>query len=461
MDILNLIQTVLFALLAIGILVTVHEYGHYIVARKLGIKVLKFSIGFGKPIVNRTAGVDNTEYIVGRWPLGGYVKMLDSRDCEVSPEERHRAFNHQPILNRILVLLAGPAFNFILAIFFLWLVFMLGVSGLKPVVGEVREGSPAAMAGLAEEDQIVRVNGDEVNNWNDAHMALLDGVIAGPEIEMGVRHKDSQRERTIRLGDLGDRKALTEPEALMSGLGFSIWWPRSIARIETVHPDTPAQRAGLMTGDIVLAVNGVSTPYDTDATREIRRYPEESVSLTVLRDDREQEMTAQLASVVQDGRAVGQIGVMFEISDDAREQFEGIRFTEQLGVVPAFSKAVSETGNLSVMMVSMLYKMVIGQVSIKNISGPLNIARFAGQTARQGPTYYIRFLALLSLSLGVLNLLPVPMLDGGQVVYQIAESIKGSPLSMRAEIIGQQIGMAMLVVLMFFAFRNDLVSIFG
>lgn len=461
MNIVSLFQTVLFALLAIGILVTVHEYGHYIVAKKLGIKVLRFSIGFGKPIWRRNAGSDNTEYVVSRWPLGGYVKMLDSRDCDVSAEESHRAFNHQPVINRILVLLAGPAFNFILAILFFWLVFMLGVDGMKPIVGDVREGSPAAMAGISSEDQIIEVNGSEVSTWSDAHMALLDGVIGGPDVALRVRNKDSQRERAVTLTDLGNRKTLTEPQALLSGLGLSPWAPVSSALIGEVLDNSPAQRAGLAADDQIVAVNAMSTATRREAIQEIHKYPDQTVALTILRDAREQDIVVQLESIASEGRLVGRIGVSFKPSEEALAQWNDAQVTSKLGLVPAFGKAVSETGSMSTMMLSMLGKMVIGQVSVKNISGPLNIARFAGYTARQGPTYYIRFLALLSLSLGVLNLLPVPMLDGGQIVYQLAESVKGSPLSMRAEMIGQQIGIVMLVILMFFAFRNDLVSIFG
>ncbi len=461
MDIVSLLQTVLFALLAIGILVTVHEYGHYIVAKKLGIKVLRFSIGFGKPIWRRKSGSDNTEYVVSRWPLGGYVKMLDSRDCEVSAEEHHRAFNHQPVFNRILVLLAGPAFNFILAIVFFWLVFVLGVNGMKPIIGEVREGSPAAVAGIDSDDQIIQVNGSNVTTWSDAHMALLDGVIDGPEIALSVRNKDSSRERSVTLRDLGNRKTLTEPQALLSGLGLSPWAPVSAALIGEVLDDSPARRAGLLAEDEILAVNGVPTPTRRDAIREIHAHPDEQVVISIMRANRQQELDVQLSSTSFDGEMVGRIGVSFKPSPDALAEWNDAQVASKLGVIPAFGKAVSETGSMSAMMLTMLGKMVIGQVSVKNISGPLNIARFAGYTARQGPTYYIRFLALLSLSLGVLNLLPVPMLDGGQIVYQLAESVKGSPLSMRAELIGQQIGIVMLVILMFFAFRNDLVSIFG
>lgn len=461
MDIVSLLQTVLFALLAIGILVAVHEYGHYIVAKKLGIKVLRFSIGFGKPVWQRRGGRDDTEYVVSRWPLGGYVKMLDSRDCEVAPEEHHRAFNHQPVFNRVLVLLAGPAFNFLLAIVFFWLVFVLGVDGLKPIVGDVRDGSPAAAAGIERDDMITRVNGSNVMTWSDAHMAMLDGVIGGQEVELSVRNKDSSRERTVTLSNLGDRKALTEPQALLPGLGLSPWSPVSIALIGEVLDDSPARRAGLMADDQIIAIEGVATPTRQDAVREIHRYPDETITVTVRRDGDASDLQVTLASVESNGRRVGRIGVSFKPSEQALEEWNDAQIASKLGLIPAFGKAVSETGSMSVMMVSMLGKMIIGQVSVKNISGPLNIARFAGYTARQGPTYYLRFLALLSLSLGVLNLLPVPILDGGQIVYQLAESVKGSPISMRAELIGQQLGIVLLVILMFFAFRNDLVSIFG
>ncbi|MEM7084107.1 MAG: RIP metalloprotease RseP [Pseudomonadota bacterium] len=461
MDILSLIQTILFALLAIGILVTVHEYGHYIVARKLGIKVLRFSVGFGKPIWRKRAGVDNTEYVVSRWPLGGYVKMLDSRDGDVAPQDRHRAFNHQPVFNRILVLLAGPVFNFILAIVFFWAVFVLGVAGMKPIVGEVRSDSRAAEAGLESDDLIVSVNGDDVLSWSDAHMAMLDAVINAPTIDLVVRNKDSQRTRRVTISELGDRKALTEPEALLTGLGVTPWAPTTVPLVGEVLSGSPASAAGFEIDDQLIRVADEPTPTRTDAMQRLRAYPDQQIEVVVLRDNQEQRLPVLLSSVSANGERIGRLGVTFKPSDAARAEWDDARVIRKMSLIPALGRAVSETGSMSVMMVSMLGKMLVGQVSVKNISGPLNIARFAGYTAKQGPTYYLRFLALLSLSLGVLNLLPIPMLDGGQVVYQVAEAIKGSPVSMRAELIGQQIGIALLLILMFFAFRNDLVSIFG
>ena len=311
MDIISLFQTVLFALLAIGILVTVHEYGHYIVARKLGIKVLRFSIGFGKPIWRRTAGDDQTEYVVSRWPLGGYVKMLDSRDCDVPAEESHRAFNHQPVFNRILVLLAGPAFNFILAIAFFWVVFMLGVDGMKPIVGDVRDGSPAAIAGITNDDIIVAVNGSDVSTWSDAHMALLDGVIGGPTLNLSVRSKDSRRDRAVTLTDLGNRKALTEPRALLSGLGLSPWSPTTIALVAEVLDDAPAQRAGLMADDQIISIDGVATPTRQAAFREIHAHPDEAISMTIVRNEQEQELLVKLSSIAVDGKMIGRLGAEF------------------------------------------------------------------------------------------------------------------------------------------------------
>ncbi|NNF15323.1 MAG: RIP metalloprotease RseP [Gammaproteobacteria bacterium] len=461
MNIMLIVQMIVFALLAIGILVTVHEYGHYIVAKKLGIKVLRFSVGFGKPVWSKRAGSDQTEYVISRWPLGGYVKMLDERDCEVAPEEQHRAFNRQPISHRILVLVAGPAFNFLLAVLFFWLVFVIGVNGVAPVLGSVTVDSPAARAGLEAEQKIVSVNGKNVATWSEAHLALLDAVIENDSVALEVQHFSGGRTYKRVLDNIGDRKALTAPEALMPGLGLTVWRPPSPPVISMVEPGLPAERAGLLPDDVVTGIDGRPVESFDDVISVISDLANQTVPITVMRGQSSVSFNVSLQSMERDGVTVGRLGAGFKPSAEAQAQWESLLAKTQYGPVQALGRAGEETWNMSVMMLSMLGKMAIGQVSVRNISGPLNIARFAGYSARQGPAYYIRFLALLSLSLGVLNLLPIPMLDGGQVVYQLAEAVKGSPLSMRTEMVGQQIGITLLFILMFFAFRNDIISIFG
>ena len=389
-------------------------------------------------------------------------KALGRADCDVPEHERHRAFNTQPILNRILVLLAGPVFNFILAIAFFWLVFVLGVNEVKPVVGLVDFNTPAGEAGLLPDDQIVAVNGQDVSTWTAAHLALLDGVIRDDTLAVDVQNYQGGDTRSLTFQLPGNRKQLTEPSALLGGLGFTTWFPEQAAVIATVVAGGPAEIAGLQAGDEFLSIDTIEIASDRETMALLRDRAGKRINVDMLRNGEVFTAEVHLSSVPAGTRNIGRIGISFVTAADAMDagREDMVAFTTY-GALPALQKAGQETWRMSVMMVSMLGKMLVGQVSTKNISGPLNIARFAGMTAKQGPTYYIRFLALLSLSLGVLNLLPVPMLDGGQIVFQLAEGIKGKPLSMRTEVLAQQLGIFMLMILMFFAFRNDLIDIFG
>ena len=454
----TLLLTIVAALVAIGALVTVHEYGHYIVARKLGIKVLRFSVGFGKPIWRRVSGTDRTEYQVASLPLGGYVKMLDARDGPVPTADRGRAFTDKSPWARIAVLLAGPMANFIFAIVTFSIIFTLGVPDLRSVVGGVTSGGAAERAGLVSGDEIVAINGRDVGNWGEARVALLEAVIDGPVIQMAVRdsHDEGAPRRALSLDVEAPSNELTQPGALMPGLGFEPWRPALPALVGKVTPDGPAAAAGLMAGDEIIGLNQRDITSWDDLVTELLARPGETVAIEYRRDIVLKSTDVTLGARERDGQTTGFLGVELSQPENSRELWDPMIVKRKLPVYAAFPRAVGETIDSSALMLKMFYQMAIGNVSVKNISGPISIAQFAGITAQDGPVYYLRFLALLSISLGVLNLLPIPMLDGGQIVYQFAEIAKGSPVSMRTEIIGQQIGMAMLFLLMGFAVFQDI-----
>lgn len=446
-------------IVTIGILVSFHEYGHFAVARALGFKVLRFSVGFGKPLyrwqgrapaaaaVAGTPAPAPTEYWISNIPLGGYVKLLDEREGPVPAAERHMAFNRRPIPHRIAVLAAGPGFNFVFAIMAYWLMFVTGVPSLKAFVGDITPGSTAAEAGLAEYDEILAVGDQPTPTWEAATLAILDELLRDGRIDMTVEGADG-RLRSVELDVRGREAELTEPESLWEGLGFA---PGALPPvIGEVTPDGPAERAGLLRGDRLLQAGG--EPMDNWATwvEFIRARPDETVSVIVQRGGLERRLTLAIGNVEQDGQVVGRIGAGVD------------NYVEQrYGALESIPRGIARTWEMSALTVRMLGRMVVGDVSVRNISGPLTIAAFAGDSARAGLPAILSFLAIVSISLGILNLLPVPLLDGGQIVYQVVEWVKGSPLSERSLLVGQQVGLAMLFVLMSFAFYNDLARIFG
>lgn len=442
---------------AIGLLVAIHEYGHYIVARALGVKVLRYSIGFGRVLWSRRAGPDQTEYCLSAIPLGGYVKLLDERDCAVTFTERGRAFNRQSAPARIAILSAGPAFNLLFAIVAYAIMFMSGVPGMKPVVGAVEPDSLAATAGLRDGDLVVAVGDRPVLTWESATLAMLDGMLADGSIRLAVRDASGQ-ERDLRILTAGRESELTEPGALFSKLGMTRWSPEPEPVIGELTPGEPAEAAGLEPGDRVLLADGVPVASWADFVAIVRERPDERLDVTVRRGESEQQLVIAVGAVASEDGRFGRIGAAVQLPDDL---FAGMRAEERYGFIDAFIRATAKTWEMSELTLRMIWRMVTGDVSPKNISGPINIAQYAGLSATIGAAAFLSFLAIVSISLGVLNLLPVPMLDGGQIVYTLAETLKGGPLSERAQIIGQQIGIAFLLVLMTFAFYNDLSRLFG
>jgi len=435
---------------AISILVAVHEFGHYIVGRWAGMKVLRFSIGFGKPIWMRVGGKDSTEYCIASIPLGGYVRFLDSREGPVPPEDEGRAFNQRPIPHRIAVLLAGPAFNFLFAILAYWLLFAGGVTVLKPAIGEIEPGSYAERAGLEFGDKIVAVNDERVLDWEAALVAMLETMVVDGRVPLTLEDEQGgQRRAVLDVGD--DKTRLTEPGLLFEGLGFDVWQPPAI--VGTVSEDGAAAAAGLLPGDRITSIDGEPIVTFTDLVTVVAPRPGQEVVVEYTRAGMSFDVVLRLGEQEADGVSRGVLGVT--LPSTFTDYYARRSFTP----LQSLGEAAAKTWNTSIFTVTMLGRMVTGDVSVKNISGPINIAQFAGESAQRGASYFLGFLAIISISLGVLNLLPVPVLDGGQIVYQLAEMVKGSPLTERAQIIGQQVGILALLLLMSFAFYNDIARI--
>jgi regulator of sigma E protease len=451
--------TSVFAFLfAIAILVAVHEWGHYIVARICGVKVLRYSIGFGRPLWLRRAGPDQTEYCLSAIPVGGYVRLLDERDSDVAPEELPRAFNRQPVAARVAILFAGPALNFIFAVLAYWLMFVAGVPGLKPVVGEIEADSMAAQAGLLYADQIVAVGERPVETWEGAVIAMLDELLGNGDLRIEVRNGDGLQ-RSLLLPTATRVAELTEPGALFSTIGLRPWAPFIPPVLDQLTPGGAAEAAGLRSGDLILSADGQAVAQWSDWVSLVRSQPGATLDLELQRDGRRVTLPITIGEATDDsGTRIGRIGASVQVADDL---YADMRATQRYSLLPALNAAVSKSWNMSELTVRMIGRMLTGDVSVKNISGPINIAQFAGYSASSGWSSFVGFLAIVSISLGILNLLPIPMLDGGQIVYQLAEGIKGSPLSDRAQMIGQQVGILFLIVLMSFAFYNDISRLLG
>ncbi len=449
----SILTNIVAFIFAIGVLVAVHEFGHFWVARRLGIKVLRFSIGFGSPLWRRVAGRDQVEYVIATIPLGGYVKLLDEREAPVPPSEQHRAFNRAPVRNRIAVLVAGPAFNFLFAIFAYWLVFTMGVPGLRPVIGDVAPSSFAAEADLRSQDEILSVGGESVQTWEQTVLALLEEMLDDGKIPLTVRGA-SGVQRQVEIDVQGEASRLTEPGELLTGLGFEPWRPPAV--LGEIVPGEAAERAGLKSGDRILSANGEIIRHWEHWRAFVAARPGETIRLEIERAGRLLSVEVELGVLEADTGTIGRIGAGGQVPEALVERMSA---EQRFGPIAALTAAVAKTADMSALTLQMLWKMIIGEVSVKNISGPINIAEYAGYTASAGLVTFLGFLAIVSISLGILNLLPIPMLDGGQVVYQVAELVKGSPVSERTQIIGQQIGIVVLLGLMTFAFYNDIVRL--
>ncbi len=439
-------------LVALGILISIHEFGHFWVARKVGIKVLRFSIGFGKPLLQRKGRVDNTEFVLAAIPLGGYVKMLDEREGNVASHEAHRAFNRQPLWARSAVVIAGPLANFLLAIAAYWIVMMIGISGVAPLIGAPVAGSAAERAGFAFEDQIIAVNDQQTPTWTDARIALLEASLDSTEpLQIDVEQADGQF--VVRQLPVTQAQMLKSDGDAVANLGFRTWWPEVEPIVGDLVAGGAADQAGLRVGDKILEVDGEALRTWRELVEIVQPSAGIALPLVVERDGGTIELTLTPEPFDVGEQTVGRIGVMETQSQTLSSKAQ---VTVKYPPIQAFGEALVRTWDMSILTIRMLGKLVVGQASLDNISGPISIAQFAGQSASIGIDHYINFLALISISLAVLNLLPIPMLDGGHLVYFAAEALRGRPVSERVQIWGQQLGIVLLGSLMFLAFYNDI-----
>jgi len=442
-------------LVAIGLLVAVHEYGHFWVARRMGVKVLRYSIGFGTKLWGRTSPKTGIEYWLSVIPLGGYVKMLDEREGEVAEADKPYAFNRQHPAKRIAIVAAGPGVNFLFAALAYWLVFMIGVAGIKPMIGAVPDGTLAAQAGLNVGDEITAVAGKPTADWQDLRLTLLERGLDGDPVQLSVTDDDG-RSRTVELDLTG---APSDPDQLFERLGLSPFQPPATPLIAGVMGESAAASAGLVDGDQIQAADGHALETPQALVAYVQARPGDTVRLRVLRDGETRVIPVTLATAQSEsGEPIGRLGAQIGVDPEA---WDAMRTTRQLGPLAAVPAAIGKTWDVSSLTVRLMARMLTGDVSWRNVSGPIQIANYAGQTASIGLEAFVGFLALVSVSLAVLNLLPIPVLDGGHLLYYSIEWIRGRPLSEGVQAAGQQAGMIALLMLMTLAFYNDILRLLG
>ena len=437
---------------AILLLVSLHEFGHYIVARWCGVKVLRFSVGFGKPFWKKQRG--DTEWCLAPIPLGGYVKMVDTREGEVAEADLPYAFDKQPPLKRIAIVVAGPLVNLILAVLLYVASFNLyGVTEVKPWVGTVESDSLAAKAGFQVGDRITSINGKAVHDWMDAQTELVIALQAG-NVTVGVQ--DAQGVAMTRIMDVEANPASVD--AATQGQGVGIWPIKVKSEISQVLPNSAAERAGLKAGDKVVAVNGQKLLGWKDWVDVIKASPGKDLRLDVQRQGQMLSLMLRPDSEDKGQQLEGKAGVAASIDNDWEAQ---VKTQREVGIGESVVLAAQKTWNLSALTLKFLGKLIMGEASIKGISGPVSIGEMAGKSAMMGLETYIQFLAVISISLGVMNLLPIPVLDGGHLLYYIIEWVRGKPLSEHVQTVGLKIGLCIMGLFMLVAFFNDFTRIFG
>ncbi|HEX3838913.1 MAG TPA: RIP metalloprotease RseP [Steroidobacteraceae bacterium] len=457
----NVVWYALWYVIAVGFLVIVHEYGHFCVARSLGFKVLRFSIGFGKPIWRRVLGKDGTELVIAPIPMGGYVKMLDEREGPVPPEFLARSFTRKPPWQRILVLFAGPGFNVLFAILVLWgMRWVSGIDAVKPIVGEVQPASIAARSGMSRGDEILAIDDKPIPDSRDVMFDLLDTILGHGQARVAVRSANGQvHTLVLSVPDPAARRQLTEPAMLMSGLGFEFQEAPRPTLLGEVTRGGNAERAGLRKGDRIVAVDATPVSDWADVSRIVAAAVGRTITVQYQRAGVTHTARVPVTAIRDDtGRMIGRIGIGSTIGGRLPP---GMFVHKDLSPGAALVSACDDAWTLTATQSELLYRMVLGEVSVKNLSGPLSIAQYAGESAQAGPESFLEFMVLISLAIALFNLLPIPLLDGGQIVFQAAEWIKGKPLSERTQIFGQQVGIALLVLLLGVALFNDVSRQFG
>lgn len=448
----NFLHTAVSFIVALGVLIVVHEYGHYLAARLCNVKVLRFSVGFGRSLATWKVGRDATEWTLAVIPFGGYVKMLDEREAPVEAHEAHRAFNRQGVARRVLIVIAGPVFNFIFAIAVYAGLFMHGLPEARPVLAEPVANSTALAAGFHAGDTVRSVNGETIVTWQDFRWRILKGAFQREVLSIEVAN-DSQQVSINRL-DLSSLETAELDGDVLTRIGMSLYRPQFEPVLGEIESGSRAQAAGLVRGDRVVRVDGKPMRSWQDFVKVIQQNPEKSLELLIEREGRSMAVQVTPGTSRAGDKTIGRIGAG---PRDADKIFMRISYGPAESVV----KAVQKTWEISIFSLKMLGKMLVGDVSWKHLSGPVTIAEYAGQSAQMGWVPFATFLALISISLGVLNLLPIPLLDGGHLMYYSVEIIKGSPVSERAMELGQRVGLALLLVVMAFAFYNDLNRLFS
>jgi len=448
----ELLQTILVTLVTLGIVVTIHEYGHFAIARLCGVKVLRFCIGFGKPLVS-WHDRRGTEYAIAAIPLGGYVKMLDEREAPVPADQLQYAFNRKTVGRRMAIVSAGPIANLLLAVAVFWVIYLHGVTDVVPLIDKVEPNSIAAAAGLRSGQEIVAVDDNETPTRQALNQALLERIGETGTLRFSVREKGSDvvEHHAGQLHEWMSAEMDKAPD-LVGSLGIDLWYPPSKAVIGEILPNTPADRAGLKVDDRIVSVDGQGVTSWEDWVSYVRARPEVTMNVELVRDGKTQALALTPDRKVDDkGVAFGQVGV----GNKAPEWPPEMLRKQHFNVFTAIAPALKQTWETTTFTLVSIKKMLTGAISHKNLSGPVTIAKVAAASAKTGWESYVSFLALLSISLGVLNLLPVPVLDGGHLLFYAVEAVRGSPLPERIQNFSTQIGLGLVMMMMMMALYND------
>ncbi len=451
----DLLHTLFYFAIAIGVLVSIHEFGHFWVARKVGVKVLRFSIGFGKVLWSYQKNPNTTEYVLSAIPLGGYVKMVDEREGEVSDADLPYAFNRKSVWARIAIVAAGPLFNLILAIALFWSVLVIGETGIKPILGSVAPSTLVSAAGFAEGDQILSVNGKLTPTWTAAMSSIFAAALEGEEsIKVAVKTIDDQE--SVRLLTVAASDA-QKPEVLYERLGFKPWTPKLKPIVGKVLPDSSALASGLQAGDLIISADGAIMEDWLQWVDTVKINPNVAIKLIIERDGVQLPIIITPKEVITEQKKVGKIGASVMVPDAL---IKSVSVEYALSPMEAIPVALEMTWSYATTTLKMMGRMFVGSASVENLSGPISIAQYAGQSATMGLVHFIKFMGLVSVSLGVLNLLPVPVLDGGYLLFFALEAVRGRPVSEKVQAFFQKIGMTMLLSLMTLAMFLDVQRLF-